>query len=356
MKNFKMKYKNTYQLTELPWFEMNADGKPVLTLDDAPPIVDFHVHLGAHYFLSKPIDLYKSAPEVKHSFREKELGVDLEVYSGINLKNERRNGTFADHAHTVFTRNGANSTYTVPNIIEEMDRLGVIKSVVLSIDFPFPPSLSKYHLENTVGHPRFVPFCGINPNSPHWERDMQECLELGARGLKVHPYFCMMPPNHPKVLRMLGRWSRTGLPVLFHTSNNGLEPSVWRKWSDIELYEEPLKRFPGITFILGHAGMTFYEQAAAFAKAHGNTYLEIGGQPPQNIRHMIELLGNDKILFGTDWPFYPLILPLAKTLIATEDDPESRRKILSANAFRLYDELALANTGGRVDAQERAAV
>lgn len=348
MEKFKMKYENCRGLTGLPFFETDSEGKQVLAID-APPIVDFHVHLAFYAFLSRPVDLYKSTPRVRHCFRLDSVPVDLSLYSGVNLKNGRRNGTFSDHINVLFTRRGPNATYTIPNLVEEMDRMGVIKSVNLPIDFPFGSHISRDHTENLVGHPRFIPFCGINPRSPRWEAEMEKCLELGARGLKIHPYAHMCPPNHPRVLRLLKRWSRTGLPVLFHTANNGLEPSVWRKWSDIELYEEPLRHFTEIPIILGHAGMTFYEKACEMARAHGNCHLEIGGQPPQNIRHMIDLIGADRLLFGTDWPFYPLILPLAKVLIATEGDIGARNKILSENAFRLYDELGLANTGGRVE-------
>ena len=336
-----MQFKNCNALTQLPYFETNKAGRPVLALDDAPPIVDFHTHLGAFYYLSRPVDLTRRTDRVDHCFREDSLCVDLTLYSGVNLRNTRRNGTFQDHAHTVLTRNGANATYTIPNLLEEMARLGVDKSIVLAIDLPGGSQNSFRQLKSIKGNPHLIPFCAVNVHARHWEEDMDRCVALGARGLKVHPYAQFLPPNHPRILRLLRRWSRTGLPVLFHTANNGLEPGVLRRLSDMELYAEPLRMFPDIPFILGHGGMLFYEQAAAYAKEHGNTCLEIGGQPPQNIRHLIDILGNDKILFGTDWPFYPLILPLAKVLVATEDDPESRRRILSENALRLIEQYHL---------------
>jgi len=328
-------FTNCNDLTRLPYFEMNTDGKPVLALEDAPPIVDFHTHLGSSFYLSRPIDLFRRTDAVHHCFRHDELPIDLSLYSGVNLRNTRRNGTFSDHAHTIFTNKGANATYTIPNIIEEMDRMGVEKSVVLAIDLPGGSNNSLRQAKYLQGNPRLIPFCAINVNARRWEEELEQCLAMGARGLKVHPYAQFLPPNHPKMMRLYKRWSRTGLPILFHTANNGLEPSFLRKLSDMELYEEPLKKFTEIPFILGHAGMLFYETAVEYAKAHGNTCLEIGGQPPQNIQRMIDTLGNDKILFGTDWPFYPIILPLAKALVATDKDRESRDLILSGNAFRL---------------------
>ena len=343
METRKLKFNNCLELSELPWFELDDNGRTRMCAD-LPPIVDFHTHLGSYFLFSRPVLLNRRTPQVDHCFREDELEVDLSLYSGVNLSNTRRFGTFGDHIHTVFTRRGPNATYTVPNILEEMDRLGVQTSVVLAIDILGRPQNSMHQLDKIAGHPRLIPFCAVSALSPRMEAEVEECVAMGARGLKVHPYAQFLPPNHPKMIRLLECWSRTGYPVLFHTANNGLEPGPLRRLSDMELYEEPIMRFPKIPFILGHAGMLHFEQAANYAKAHGNAYLEIGGQPPQNIRRMIDILGPDHILFGTDWPFYPLILPMAKLLIATEDDPETRDKILSGNAYALIEKLGL-NTG-----------
>lgn len=345
MADHNLKYKNVRELAKLPFFKSDAKGQPELAIE-VPPIVDFHIHLGMSFFLSSPIDLKKKTRRVMHSFRDDSVPVDLSVYSGVNMKEGRRVGSWSDHIHTLVTKHGPNATYTIPNSCREMDRLGVRASVVLPIDFPVASRNSQYTIENIVHNQRFIPFCGINSQSAKWEAEMDECLELGARGIKIHPYSQFLPPNHPKVLKLLKRWSRTGLPVLFHTAHNGLEPAPLRKLSDIELYEEPLRRFPETTFIFGHGGMNYYEKAVEMAKAHGDTYLEIGGHPSQNIKHMIDLIGNDRLLFGSDWPWYPVALPLAKTLIATEDDKESRDKILSGNAYALIDRLRLQNTGG----------
>ena len=45
----------------------------------------------------------------------------------------------------------------------------------------------------------------------------------------------------------------------------------------------------------------------------------------------------DRVLYGTDWPFYHQALTLARVLIATEDDPALRRAVLHDNAARLLD-------------------
>jgi len=52
---------------------------------------------------------------------------------------------------------------------------------------------------------------------------------------------------------------------------------------------------------------------------------------------MIRKNGHEKLLFGSDWPYYPSIIPLAKVLLATErEKDEVRADILGANVQRLF--------------------
>lgn len=337
MNKFPTQFKDCYALKELPYFKLNERGKIALDLPGCPPIVDFHTHLGFYFMTAPPLDFHRRTPQVKHNFPERRAPIDIDVYSGVNLARIRRMGVFSDYAPTLFTNTGPNATYTVPNLIDEMNRMGVEKSVVLAVDLAFGSKITDAYLDCTSGTDRLIVFSGVNPFRNDVEKKIEESVARGARGLKAHPYAHFAPPDHPKVLKLLKHWSRTGLPVLFHTAYNGLEPSFLRKFASMEHYEKPIGKFPETIFILGHAGMNFYEEAIRLAKTYDNVWLEIDGQPPRQIQQIVEQIGPDRVLFGTDWPFYPIIMPLAKTLIATEGEPEVRRKILSENAFRLLD-------------------
>lgn len=336
-----MVFSDCYCLTKLPYFELNERGLLSLVKDGLPPIVDFHTHLALTWQIGPEVDLMRRTPQVLHFFRERKTKLDMSIYSGINLKNERRGGMFKEYANGAVSNKGPVSTFTVPNILDEMDRIGVEHSVLLAIDTPGSWHVTKSYAEASAGEPRLITFCGINPRSRRWEEHVEKAVEAGARGLKIHPYMMFFPPDHRKVMKLIGKWGETGYPVLFHTAHNGLEPSFLRNLSDIELYRKPLEKFPHIPFIFGHAGMGFFREAAELARDHGNTYMEIGGQPPQDLKRIIDLMGEDKVLFGSDWPFYPFAMPLAKVLVATEDAPDTRRKILSENAYRLINELKL---------------
>ncbi|HOO55751.1 MAG TPA: amidohydrolase family protein [bacterium] len=342
MSDFPMQFKDCYAMTQLPYFKLDENGKPALDIPDAPPIVDFHTHLGFFFLFASPINYQAKTPSVKHNFPMRRGAVDLSIYSGVNLTQIRRNGMFADHGRSIFTNKGPNATFTVPNILDEMNRFNVSKAVVLAIDFAVGSNLSETYIDATQGNERLINFCGINPFWPDIEEKVEKFVELGARGLKVHPYAHLAGPDHPKVIRLLEAWDKTGLPVLFHTAFNGLEPGPLRKLAGMDRYEKALSMFPGTTFILGHAGMNDYNIALDYADRFENVYLEIGGHPPHHIQDMIERIGYERLLYGTDWPFYPFILPLAKVLMATDGEKEARNAILSGNGLKLIEQAEAA--------------
>ena len=53
------------------------------------------------------------------------------------------------------------------------------------------------------------------------------------------------------------------------------------------------------------------------------------------LAELIDRVGSERLLFGSDWPFYHLASSLAKVLLATEGRPDVRRAILHGNADRL---------------------
>ena len=52
---------------------------------------------------------------------------------------------------------------------------------------------------------------------------------------------------------------------------------------------------------------------------------------------LIERVGGERLLFGSDWPFYHLAVSLAKVLIVTRDRPDRRDAILRGNALPLLN-------------------
>ena len=64
----------------------------------------------------------------------------------------------------------------------------------------------------------------------------------------------------------------------------------------------------------------------------------IHGQSLSQLDRMIQDSGGDRLLFGTDWPFYHMGASLAKVLITTDSAgrQDVRQRILRENAQSLF--------------------
>lgn len=331
-----MQFPNCEALEALGYFRRDENGRMRLASPETiGPIIDFHQHLAFSFAFSPPLDLKRAGGTVRHYFPADTAPVDLSVYSGANLGKTRGGGLFEDIAGLLFKPESRNATHTMPNLLEEMDRTHVERGVLLAMDFVVASKISEQYLDVTAGEPRLVPFVSVNTLLPGWEGRMEMLIERGARGLKVHPYSQWLASDHPQIMKMLKRWAKTKLPVLFHTGFNGFEPAPLRRIARIESYEKALRTFPETPFILGHSGMNYYGTAIDYTRKYGNTYLEVGGQPPAHLTRIFDEVDPARVLFGSDWPFYTIMLPLAKVLIATEGRPETRRRVLYENAAAL---------------------
>jgi len=142
-------------------------------------------------------------------------------------------------------------------------------------------------------------------------------------------------PDLPAARTLYALAARERIPVLWHCGPVGIELASARKFVQIPGYEAPLAAFPDTTFVLGHAGGLACDQAIQLQRRYANAYLEVSSISLSQMRQVIAEADLDRVVFGTDWPFYHHALPLAKVLVLTEGRPEVRRKILHDNAARL---------------------
>jgi predicted TIM-barrel fold metal-dependent hydrolase len=90
-----------------------------------------------------------------------------------------------------------------------------------------------------------------------------------------------------------------------------------------------------VQFILGHAGARDVADVIPVTKRNRNVSLEISSQSVTQLLELLQELGPERLLFGTDWPFYHIGAPLTKVLLISEGRPEARAMILRGNAERL---------------------
>ncbi len=197
--------------------------------------------------------------------------------------------------------------------------------------------------EIVAAHPdRIRGYWVINPNYP--ERLQRELDEFDAHaqtpgqassppafvGFKFHPNQHGVPLNDERYHPALEYADARGLPILSHT---------WagRGMSSHAEVREVAERFPNVRLLMGHAGYGDWEESAKVARDHEHVYLELTAAYSVRgaLEIMVEHAGSEKILFGTDHPWFDPHYGIGCILSAYMTD-EDRRNILHRNAERLF--------------------
>ena len=334
---FPTRFESTLDLARLPWFEVLGGNRLTLrsdAADEVGPIIDMHTHLAMGFLRKLQVDLHAETPTVAY-YLPVTLPVDLDAYSNENFDRSSLFAMKADVSVLGLTAQGMRTTHTAPNLIRDMDALGITSAVVLPFDLPIGARNADHLLEVTARYRQLVPFGSVHP----FDRDAEDRLDrqqaAGAQGIKLHPNGQFIAPDHPRTVHLCGRCGARGLPVLFHCGPVGIEPASARRRSQVERYEATIAENPDTTFVLGHSGALQHEQAIRFADTYPNTFFELSCLGLGALRQVIDTVPSDRLLYGTDWPFYHQALTLARVLIATDERPALRRAILHDNAARL---------------------
>jgi hypothetical protein len=195
---------------------------------------------------------------------------------------------------------------------------------------------------------RLVPFCRVNPHEdplPEAER----CLELGARGIKLHPRAEQFTLDHPEVRRLAALADERTVPILIHAGRGipalGLHA--------VELAEE----FPGARLILAHAGISDLSWIWRVAPDLPNLLFDTAWWIPADLQALFSLVPPGQILFASDAPYGATAFSIAFQLRAAIQvglSTEQVRSITSEQALRVAAGEPLQPAGEAVGERERA--
>jgi predicted TIM-barrel fold metal-dependent hydrolase len=338
------RYQGYRGLSELPWFELDDRARLRCAVRDFPPIFDIHAHLGMSLLLAPEIDLQARTDRVRHLLDcdEEEPGceLDLDVYINANFTPAQLRTLRRNVLGRLIWGGGSAATHTIPNLLDEMDATGVQNSLILPIAFglPFGDNLTERHMEaiaTPAAQNRLIPAASVHPTDPERIEKLRRYAEQGARAVKLHPTAQRFYPDAPEAMEIYEECGRLGLPIVFHGGRAGIEPEYSQQFALMRYYEPGIARFPQVQFVLGHAGARDVADAIPLAQRNENAWLDIHGQGVTMLDELIRRVGSDRLLFGTDWPFYHLAATLAKVLIVTERRSTVREAILRGNALRL---------------------
>jgi len=179
---------------------------------------------------------------------------------------------------------------------------------------------------------RFAGYITINPNYPDdIKNELDRCFAIdGMVGIKLHPSCHGRTIEHRNYNIAYEAANSLKCPVLIH---------VWGK-GDVMMIDRVAARYPEASLIMGHAGADIdaMEIAMDVVKKHKNVYVDIAISRARegNVEWLVNGAGSEKILYGTDMPFFdprPTFGRLAYANISEED----KRNIFGLNMKRIIE-------------------
>lgn len=222
-------------------------------------------------------------------------------------------------------------------LLTALDEEGVEAAVALGFPWRLESHWRRHNeviLEAQRRWPRkIIGFCAAHPAMPGGIRELERCLAAGARGIGELAFYLQDRREELKALLApvaeLCRHYR--VPLLLHATDRAGAEYPGRSLTPLSAIYKVIEAYPETTWILAHWGgrLPFYgllKKAPPFA----NVYFDTAASPyvyrPVIYRVVADMVGPEKIIFGSDYP----LLPPSRYLTEMEEAglPEDWREMI----------------------------
>ena len=198
---------------------------------------------------------------------------------------------------------GSDMDGTVSMLLSRGKQAGIDRFVVLPVAIrpDKAKNINDFILEQTQAHPELVGFGTVHAAMDGLTDEVQRILELGLRGIKMHPDSQRFPIDdirlYPMYEAIQGR-----LPVMLHMGDHRYDYSHPIRLRRI------LDQFPRLQAIAAHfGGHTMYAQACDILK-DTQCILDVSSalmmMQPGDAEKYINIYGAERMAFGTDYPMW----------------------------------------------------
>lgn len=264
--------------------------------------------------------------------REGRTGIDEHFLDQVRFPMELRQGVSID------------------DYLRRMDAAGIEHSLLIAVragDLRMKGSFEVTYervAEICRAHPtRFSGLAGIDPfRGMQGLRDLEQAVrEYGFVGAHLYPHWFEMAPDHARYYPYYAKCCELDVPIMMQVGHNLIYqrdrrlPSVGRPLT----LDAVAIDFPELKLIGIHIGVPWTDEMISMAWKHPNVY--IGGDAyaprhwPESFVKYIDSYGQDKVLFGTDWP---VIEPqrAIEEIQALGLRPGPHAKLLRGNALKVF--------------------
>ncbi len=241
---------------------------------------------------------------------------------------------FDAHVHLGHDTDGFRGVYEELERIH--DRVGISRAFMFCMDEPDRHPAFRAPNDRTLEYGRrsqgrFIPFVRLDLAETPIE-EAERCLELGARGIKLHPRAQRFLLNDERLAPVFALAAERRVPILIH-GGRGLPPIA-------DHLARLVDQFPEAHLIIAHAGIADLAGLAGRFAGKAGVFFDTSVWSPVDLLSFYYQVSPEQVLYASDYPYgrQPSSLLIAlRTARSAGLTDEQVRNMLAGNAQRIAD-------------------
>lgn len=223
---------------------------------------------------------------------------------------------------------------TVEALIRSSRAAGIEKclALVVAVDGAHVAPVNDFLISSVRAHPDFLyGFATLHPDLEDPGKEVERVLKAGMKGVKLHPDMQRFSLGERRADKLFEVCEGV-CPMMIHTGDRRYHNS------NPSLVPPILRRHPRLQLICAHfGGYSEWDEAAQCLPDTG-VYIDTSSSSAwltkERARELIDLYGEDRVLFGTDFPMWTPQREI-DFLLSLGLEETALRKIFSENLLRL---------------------
>jgi len=214
------------------------------------------------------------------------------------------------------------------------DRYGIQRCFVFCMDEPDRHPAFRAANDRTLEHARrsggrLIPFVRLDLAEEPIE-EATRCLDLGARGIKLHPRSQRFLLNDERLAPVFALAAERRVPILIH-GGRGLPPIA-------DNLDRLVEAYPEAQLIIAHGGIADLAELAGYFGGKAGVFFDTSVWSPIDLLSLLHLVSPEQIVYASDYPYgqqpSSLLISIRTAMLSGFSD-EQLQAMLWGNASRI---------------------
>lgn len=170
-------------------------------------------------------------------------------------------------------------------------------------------SINTFIAQEAATHPEVIGFATLHQDYENPEAEIDRALSLGLHGIKLHPDTQGVNADDPRLMDIYEIAQAKKVPLVIHTGDYRYDYSHPRRIKNI------LRSFPDLRVNAAHFGGWSIFDMGTDLLVHENCYVDTSSAfqfiGMRHGRELINLYGDERVLFGSDFPMWDPVKELS---------------------------------------------